>query len=200
MATFSELRTRIGEIDAMLKAGEGIEGYTDCVYKSLLRERHYRDWTGPYTYEATIDSGAAAGTKLYREPSAEVSNPQYNIYSVSGPDADYFQTVVRDNDKISHNGYYYDHATDRPLPAGAYTVNFHQQHHSYVVCNFNPTHNNYVTYEVTVQAPAGTLHEAFFDPAGCGNGRRVHCRVHSGRYIHGDCWPGVGQQPGRTDP
>ena len=42
------------------------------------------------------------------------------------------------------------------------------QPHRYLVCNFNPTDTNYSTSNVTVTAPAGTLHEAFFDPAAIG--------------------------------
>ena len=39
----SDLRTRIREINAMLKASTGVEGYEDCVYGMLVRERYYRD-------------------------------------------------------------------------------------------------------------------------------------------------------------
>ena len=159
--TLGSLQTRIGEIAALLAAGEGHEGYEKCIYQMLTRERYYRDWT-PLTITRSIASGSEVGTVLIA--SEYVVHPQYNVYSVSGIDAEYFETVIRDNDTDASNGYYYDDVTTRPLVAGEYTAKFHQQHHSGLICNHNPIHNNYSIIEATVTAPGGTLHEAFFDP------------------------------------
>ena len=79
-----------------------------------------------------------------------------------------FDQPVIDEDEIASNGYYADEIATRPLPAGQYTANFHTQPHRFLVCNFNRTDNYYHTLIVTVTAPAGTLHEAFFDPVTIG--------------------------------
>ena len=171
VTTLSELRTRIGEIATMLGDGIGIEGYEGCIYSKLTRPEfylnNYPDGWRPLTADRAIDSGAAAGTALYQ--SQLVGNSQYNLYTVSGVDEGLFQTIVRDDDNDASNGYFYDYATARPLPAGSYTANFHHRHYSYLVCNHNPIHNNYSTFNVTVTAPAGTLHEAFYDPVTVGS-------------------------------
>ena len=165
--SLSSLKTRIGEIATMLAAGGGAPGYAECIYRKLTRERHYRNRTGPTTYEAIIDSGAAVGTVLYQS-SSKAYNDDYTIFTESGADAAYFDNIVRDDDSNASNGYYFDYVTTRPLPAGEYLVNFHVQPHSYVICNFNPTHNGYGAYNVAVASPVGTLHEAFFDPTVAG--------------------------------
>ena len=165
--SLSTLKTRIMEIGSLLSAGDGSEAYTDCIYSSLVdfSDRYTRDRT-PLTSDRTIESGLAAGTALRQ--SAKVYDEQYNVYSVSGTDAEHFGTVVRDDDTDASNGHYFDFIIARPLPARKYVVNFHMQHHSYVICGFNPTDKNYIIYNVTVTGPAGTLHEAFFDPVESG--------------------------------
>ena len=165
--TLSALKTRIEEIEAMLVAGANKEGYEQCLYHKITRERAYRDHT-PLVKNATTNSGIVAGTALRQSPQA--SDEQYNLFSVSGPDAERFQVPIRDDDTVASNGYYYDYVIARPLPAGEYSVNFHIQHYKDVVCDHNPTENNYVTYNVTVTAPEGTVHEAFFDPTAAGTG------------------------------
>ena len=170
--SLSSLKTRIGEINAMLAVGEGIEGYERCIYYKLTRERHYRDHT-PLSVKRAIDSGLAAGTAMHEstlDESQKVYDDDYNIHSVSGADADSFQAVVKDDDTIASNGYHFYLSPSRPLPADSYIINMHIQHYNYVVCDHNPTENNYITYNVTVTAPPGTLHEAFFDPTAAGTG------------------------------
>ena len=167
--TLTALKTRIEEIADMLAAGEGKEGYRDCIRSKLSRPRYYRNYEGPtFILEATIGTGLAAGTHLYDRQRSKSSGDQYSIYTTSGPDAELFYMPITDDDTDASNGYRYDNATARPLPAGKYSANFHTQHYSYVICDHNPTENNYHTYNVTVEAPAGTVHEAFFDPTEAG--------------------------------
>ena len=210
VTTLSELRTRIGEIATMLGDGIGTEEYEGCIYSKLTRPEFYRNnypngWR-PLTVDRTIDSGVAAGTALRQSP--EGSDDRYNVLSVSGKDADYFQTVIRDDDNDASNGYSYDYMPARPLPAGSYTANFHHQHYSYLVCNHNPIHNNYGTYNVTVTSPTGTLHEAFFDPVTVGtavkadgsNGVLKPTSFTVGGTSTEITGLGVEQQPGGADP
>ena len=166
VVSLSSLKTRIREIATMLAAGGGAPGYAECIYGKLFRERHYRNWTGPLTREATIGSGAASGTVLRQL--GKIFDDDYTLFTESGADAAHFDTVVRDDDSEASNGYYYGYTNARPLPAGKYTANFHAQLARHTICDHNPTDTNYLTYNVTVVALAGILHEAFFDPTAAG--------------------------------
>ena len=162
------LKTRIGEIDAMLAAGTGKEGYADCIRASLVRERYFRNWTGPSIYEYSVNSGLAKGTQIDLSPKAWYD--EYLIRTVSGTDADLFDVVVVDDDNDASNGHFIAEVILRPLPEGEFTYKSHMQPPEYTICDFNPTHNNYHIANVTVTDPAGTLHEAFFDPTAAGTG------------------------------
>ena len=167
VTTLSALKTRIAEIAALIAAGDGSSRYRECVGDSLIRERYYRDWGGPFPpHERTLGSGLAKGNVL-RE-SALLWYDEYLLRTTSGDDADLFAYLNVDDDADPANGHYVKEVTKRPLPAGEYTVNFHSLPPLYVLCGFNPTHNNYYSVNYTVVAPAGTLHEAFFDPVTVG--------------------------------
>ena len=169
VVTLSDLKTRIRDIKTMLAAGAGIAGYKECVRDNIMRERYYRHRTGPgIAANHTINSGSPAGSRLYPAAKLAANEPKYNIYSVSGDDAEYFDSVVKDEDTDASNGYYWEEVTVHPLPADEYTFNSHIQHYSHVICNHSPSHNNYSVINVTVAAPAGTLHEAFFNPTAAG--------------------------------
>ena len=167
--TLTDLNTQIAALAAEMQAGEGIEGFTNCVLDRIGRERHRRavPWT-PFQEAATLASGAATGTEVYRA-SYEHRAPQYSRWWLSGPDHERFGTRIIDADDQSSNGY--DHAlvTARPLPAGAYRVHYNWQHDSNFPCNFVPG-DAYDDFTVSVTAPAGTVHEAFFDPEAIGAG------------------------------
>ena len=57
----------------------------------------------------------------------------------------------------------------RPLPAGAYSVFYNTQRYTRIPCNHVPL-DAYTEVTVTVTAPSGTVHEAFFDPVALGSG------------------------------
>ncbi len=174
--SLSTLRTRIGEIDAMLSEGEDIEGYADCVYRMLTEERHYR--ASPFLeltkIKLTVDSGVAAESVSFVKEmgdlfhDAQTYSEAYIEFWHSGTDAVHFNTVIVDNDKDPSNGYAFIYTTARPLPMNTYDVNFHQWHSHEAICASRPTgptdDKGYWNFNITVTAPAGTLHEAFFDP------------------------------------
>ena len=62
--TLADLRARIAALAAELKAGEGVEGFRDCVLGRIGLERSHRadPWT-PYQETGALTSGAAAGTE-----------------------------------------------------------------------------------------------------------------------------------------
>ena len=55
-------------------------------------------------------------------------------------------------------------STARPLPAGTYKVNRREVWARFLACNYILDHH----WAITVTAPAGTVHEAFFDPVSIG--------------------------------
>ena len=168
--TLAELKTEIADMEATLKAGEGIEGYDACIRAKLERERWMRgqrtvweDWT-PYQSSQALTSGLSAGAEIFKKWSSETeSGPRYSNFWLSGPDSAYFQAPIVDDDSSSANGYYYTLSTVRPLPSGKYTVRHNEQFSWQIPCNFKPN-DSYHVETITVTAPANTLHEAFFDP------------------------------------
>ena len=168
--SLADLRAQKEELEATLKAGEGIEGYAACIAGKLAREQHRRanpDWPTP-TDEKMLGSGLSVGTEIYRKTDRERRALDYHNYWISGDDMDLFQAVRVDDDSDPKNGY--DHAleTARPLPAGVYHVRYNKQHYTRIPCNYKPD-DAYVAWTVTVTAPDGTLHELFFDPVTVGS-------------------------------
>ncbi len=163
VVSLTELRAQIAATAAELRAGQGVAGFTDCIRGRIGHARHRRavPWT-PFQEAATLASGSGAGTEVYKERN-EYGEPQYSRWWLSGPAPERFQTLIIDDDDQSGNGYDHALATARPLPAGTYRVHYNWQHYSEIPCNSVP-HDTYRDWTVTVTAPAGTVHEAFFDP------------------------------------
>ena len=165
----TDLRAQIAALDAELRAGAGIEGFRDCILTRIGHERDRRaePWT-PFQEATTLASGLAAGTEVYRGTKA-YRETQYSRWWLSGPDPERFEALIIDDDDMSSNGY--DHAlvTARPLPAGAYRVHYNWQYSSEIPCGFVPD-DTYRDWTLMVTAPAGTVHEAFYDPVVIGAG------------------------------
>ena len=170
--SLADFRAQKEELEALLKAGEGIEGYAECIAGKLAREQHTRanpDWPTPAD-EKALGSGLGAGTEVYRETQGRSSlATAYHNYWLSGPDMDLFQAVRIDDDSDPKNGYDHTLETARPLTAGVYDVRYNRQHYYRIPCNYKPD-DAYVAWTVTVTAPSGTVHEAFFDPVAIGKG------------------------------
>ena len=169
LLSLSNLRMKIAEISALVEAGEGIDGYQYCLYQKITHEREMRaeeePWT-PFVWEKELGSGLPRGTELYSYTSRQ--GEIYDRFWVTGPDAALFDNRVEDEDDDPTNGYTEIEETTRPLPMGVYTVNFNTQYGRYISCDFIPSDNYYIA-EITVLAPEGTLHEAFFDPTEAGS-------------------------------
>ena len=166
----TDLRTKIADMEAELEAGKGIEGYLACIKEKIKRERVYRangPWN-PSRFEKSVTSGSGSLTEIYRETSdhgvhAYYKEEMYHNFWLSGPDAEVFKFVIIDDDSDPYNGYKGMLVTTRPLPSGTYYFRDNIQHYKYIPCDFKPD-NAYDAWTVTVTAPAGTVHEAFFDP------------------------------------
>ena len=153
VVSMTDLRAKIAALAAELRAGEGVPGYEDCVRGRILLERINRADPLTNVYTQTI----------------ERSDPQYNQYWLSGPEHARFQARIIDDDDQSSTGYDHALATARPLPAGTYRVHYHTQHYKDFPCNFM-LDDAYIAFTIQVTAPAGTVHEAFFDPVAVGAG------------------------------
>ncbi len=167
--TLVDLRARIAALAAELKAGEGVDGFRECILIRIGHARHRRaePWTPPLE-AATVGSGSAAGTDVSRA-AYRYDDPQYSRYWLSGSDSGRFHPLVIDADGVPSTGYDHSLATTRPLPNGTYHVRYNWQHPSEIPCGFAPD-DSYDDFTVTVTAPTGTVHEALFDPAALGRG------------------------------
>ena len=167
--TLVDLRAQIAALAAELQAGAGVEGFQECILTRIGYERNRRadPWT-PFREAATLSSGAAADTEVYREARA-YNEPRYDRFWLSGPDAPRIRSLIIDSDSQPSTGYDHQLATTRPLPAGTYRLHRNWQHSSEIPCNFVPD-DSYRDWTITVTAPTGTVHEAFFDPAALGDG------------------------------
>ena len=167
VVSLTGLRGEITEFEAEMEAGEGITGFKECVSRRILRERHRRavPWT-PIQSQSSLDSGLTSGTEINRRNFPYVS-PKYDKFWLTGPDMDLFESMNDDSDSDPNNGYDQTINTARPLPEGVYEFQVHRQRYNLFPCNFLPT-DAYIEWTVTVTAPSGTLHEAFFDPGAAG--------------------------------
>ena len=164
--TLGEIKTRIAAVTAKLDAGDDSEEYTECVRETYYLERKHqylreiypdRVNTGsnispPHTHQ--FSSGLAGGTVGYEIPEGDPITPSvpFEVW-LDGGDASLFSVATPSQD--------YRVTTTRPLPGRAY--NFHFNHRGPY---FSRCDGDTIRYEwtVTVNAPAGTLHEVFFDP------------------------------------
>ena len=171
--SLTDLRSKIAELQATLDSGAGIEGFRECIRGKISYERVERAYENtehstPSQIEATLASGSAAGTEFFRKnKSSSYRDTQYVRLWLSGPDMDRFQALIDDDDADVRNGYDHALALARPLPAGEYRVTYTMQHEDRFPCNFIPR-SPYGEWTVTVTAPNGSLHEAFFDPVTVG--------------------------------
>ena len=184
--TLGELKTQIATLMAEYNGGDGSEAYKDCVYDKYQHLRNIRNSPAvrgkPFTtwnLEPSIESGQSAGAIL---DESEAFGPYKSgtpiddgkiTNTITGRDASLFQTASttatpldKDNDGTNEIIRYEEIVrTTRPLPTDEYEFVLNASWPAYAICNFVISHE----WTVTVTAPAGTLHEAFFDPVKVGS-------------------------------
>ena len=165
VVTLSDLKANISALQARLQEGENIEGFKDCVWIELNFERLYRHYD-PLILADTMPSGADPGTQTFYDdllvfPNATV---YMNVW-VEGEDASHFEHVLVDDDDDPVE-YRFKAGPIRPLPEGFYEVDFRIQNPTSIPCDFRG--KSLLKRELTVTAPAGILHEAFYDPVTVG--------------------------------
>ncbi|MDE0342396.1 MAG: hypothetical protein OXK82_04365, partial [Deltaproteobacteria bacterium] len=153
--------------------GDGTQEYDYCVGQAINYLVWDRDWEAfygapmtPGHHEAEITSGRGAGIII--DEGSEFSSSQYHRFWLTGEDAELFQAIHADDDKDPSTGYRETVVTARPLPAGQYGFSDHGVLPWYEPCDFNG--EGQLDWTVTAVAPAGALHEAFFDPVAIGQG------------------------------
>ena len=181
--TLEYLRSRVKAVAAMLAEGDGIEGYEECIAYKFAAERQVRareEVEGKYIPETIrvgpFISGMPAGTEI---DNAGFAGEGYVRPWYEGRDADLLEiALVVDGVDIAPDlfatrkdtvGFQFSTRILRPLPRGTYEVKEFTESGESMPCNFYiPGYVHPWTF--TFEAPDGTLHEAFFDPAAIGGG------------------------------
>ena len=168
--SLADLRSTI----AWVAGGDGVEGYDQCVRQAISLEREMRGWETYYGREWTPSqfpertySGASAGTVLY-DIKGDDRDEKYVKSWLTGQDAGLFRIRIVDDDTMASTGYKRTVTIARPLPAGSYRFIHNTLWQVYFPCDYTPPNWSGVEALVTVTAPAGTVHEAFFDPVTVG--------------------------------
>ena len=174
--TLGDLKRRIAALTAELNAGTGSAEYKNCVRLKYEFERDDRYFIAEGegrrvesiypTHE--FDSGQPAGTKIYEAQvaGAESAEKMSRLW-FDGQDAALFD-VVNGDLVPEHSVFTFTQTvvSTRPIPAGEYKANSNFRRFVFIPCN------HVFAYEmtVTVTAPEGAVHEAFFDPVAIGAG------------------------------
>ncbi len=200
--TLGNLKNRIEEVTAELNRGDGSEAYKECVKRKYLTERrarYYRELDGSDLYGRSpmvnnLGSGQPAGALLHeRDNHGLYPNQKAKTWLESG-DASLFTVVQGDPTSVDYDkdgkltpgedGIYFTEmfSTVRPLPAGKYKFDLKEVWSPFFPCNYAIS----LGWTVTVTAPDGTTHEAFFDPQTIGSGDGY---ISSGNLSTGDLSP-----------
>ena len=165
---------------AEFDGGDGSEAYQTCVEETYEIEqvvRYFREEEGTDAYDkspqdSSLASGQPANTELHqRQNGGNYPDTRAKTW-LEGRDADLFTVVQGEPTAVDVDGdgsftaesdgieFTETFATARPLPAGEYEIDRKEVWPRYLPCNY--VLNN--EWTITVDAPEGVLHEAFFDP------------------------------------
>ena len=168
--SLTDLKAKI----AWIEGGEDVEGYDYCiggVLNVLQFDRDYEAYYGkawtPSEAEMSLESGLGSGILV--ADYGTVFEQGYGRSWLTGEDAVHFSALIVDDNENAIDGYAERIETARPLPKGEYRFRVHALRYRYMPCNFTLEEGTgQLDWVVTVTAPAGTLHEAFFDPVTIG--------------------------------
>ena len=188
--TLGELKRRVTSVNAELNGGDGSKAYKDCIRGKYSYERHLGserskgrgNWYVPRP-QGVFVSGQSAGTELYEydEGWAQPADKKARLW-LDGQDTALFGVKLgdlrtgpdRDRDGQS-DGFVFDQrvVSARPIPEGSYRFNNHFIPWGFLACGYTLTHE----VAVNVTAPAGVLHELFFDPVTAAQGQSGPAKV-----------------------
>ena len=178
--TLGEMKARIAAVTAKVSAGDGSEEFMECIrgtYYRERRDRHDVDTGGDGRYTKTPDhelnSGLTGSSVVYEQLVFGGLPDRKGLVWLDGGDAALFNVELGDavpydfsGDGVDDTIQYAERVLSaRPLPAGVYRFYYNNRRVDFVLCD-----GWTIRYEwtVTVTAPDGTLHEAFFDPVTVG--------------------------------
>ncbi len=175
----ADMKTKIAELDAEVGEGDGSEEYRECVqfkYEwennvSLRKEERAAQGEGYYyeRYDHALASGQAAGSLFYTYELWQIWVIDYGE-TIPSKYASMFQLDGQDENlfDVEYPG---EVSPERPLPAGDYKFYLFAMEPEVLVCDGLPDEERTrLEHFVTVTAPSGTLHEAFFDPVALSGG------------------------------
>ena len=159
--TLAALKAEVARIEHEIASGGG-SAYRECLIWKYELERTAEYLTSPTgefpygRYDESMVSGQPSGTLAHtylQEPLPENVSPSWGEFRLVGQDSALFVA-----------GYRGDVTTARPLPAGDYRFHIYDVWQEWIICDAVPEKEQ-KRFEVfvTVTAPAGTVHEAFFD-------------------------------------
>ena len=164
--TLAKLKQRIAEINMEVGAGDGSEAYWQCVYDTYEWERRILWYKGSGIeglmnprWDQDFNSGMPSGSFVFADVGEiRLDYPIVGKYWLEGLDKDLFT--------YTHPGKVHSR---RPIPVGEYQVYFNYQQPKFLICDGYPDiMRTRLALYITVNAPPGTLHEAFFDPGEAG--------------------------------
>ena len=189
----SALKAEIASIDSVT-SGQS-EAYKLCVARMYLRERETAhrlaqqgnaDKYEP-TKTAEVGSGLAAGTVVFDETlegkitdawksKTWFEGEHAGLFTIGGVTSELPASYTLRNSFYAHGGKFLIEGkrvirpleTVRPIPGGVYNMTWNFQQAMFVPCNDTDAIYRFPT-TITVTAPDGTLHEAFFDPVTVGS-------------------------------
>ena len=174
--TLGELRTRNAAVVAKLDAGDDSGAHRECVRRTYLNEgiNQYRTSIGddghlPRTPDQELASGLPSSSVVFEKTAlGGLPNTRAEVWLEEG-DADLFSVLYGDSVPHDFSGdgvidsiqYVRRIVSARPLPEGSYITNYNRRDARFVRCDgYSFSHD----WTITVNAPEGVLHEAFFDP------------------------------------
>ena len=179
--SLQQMKTRVAELESEIRTSLGVNiavdsrEYRQCIYRQYQWERQVRYETerlgGVYYYKRQghdLESGLPSGTDVYMSMSGGFLLDEHG----ETPPDNFGEIWVEGRDDHLFSARYPGIiSTTRPLIEGEYIFYFTGRPKALIICDAYPpeAERRRVEDVVTVTAPEGTLHEAFFDPAGIGS-------------------------------
>ena len=178
--TLGNLKKRIKEVTDEFNGGDGSGAYKQCVtekYRFQRAIRYFREEKDRDIYDrspqsSNVASGRSANTTIHqRQNYGYYPDTKAKVW-LEGKDATLFSVVHSKSTSVDYDGdgtltagedhisYTESFQAVRPLPAGEYKIDRKEVWIPYLRCNYALSFD----WTVTVTAPVGAVHEAFFDP------------------------------------
>ena len=178
--TLGDLKSRIAGVTAEFDGGDGSEAYETCVEETYEIEqviRYFREEEDSEAYDkspqdSSLASGQPADSVLHQRQNGGAYPDTKAKTWLEGRDADLFTVTQGEPTDVDVDGdgtftaesdgieFTETFATARPLPSGEYEIVRKEVWPRYLPCDYVLDNE----WTITVNAPEGVLHEAFFDP------------------------------------